>query len=286
MLKLPEYMCHNAILRSYGQIFLQPSSRAGSLFILAIAANSLSQAFIALAAILASLLTARLLKVTPTDVSQGLYGFNAALLALALSNTLSITLLVLLLIIAGSALTTLLLQQFQRRSTLPPFTAPYIVTGWVILLIAGGLQLSPLAVPSGTEIDEFYTAVARGIGQVVFQDNALSGILCFAGLLCYSRPAAMWALVASASGVFIAGVLGFQASLINNGSYSYNAVLAGIALGAYFPRRFVLPLLGIVISILLMQGFQLAGITAFTAPFVLASWLVIALASRTKQGTR
>ena len=193
---------------------------------------------------------------------------------------------VLLLIIAGSALTALLLQQFQRRSTLPPFTAPYIVTGWVILLIAGGLQLSPLAVPSGTEINEFYTAVARGIGQVVFQDNALSGILCFAGLLCYSRPAAMWALVASASGVFIAGVLGFQASLINNGSYSYNAVLAGIALGAHFPRRFCSATVGYYYQYFTDAGISVSGDNGFTAPFVLASWLVIAFASRTKQGTR
>ncbi|WP_271271462.1 urea transporter [Aliamphritea hakodatensis] len=284
MLKLPEYMCHNAILRSYGQIFLQPSSRAGCLFILAIAVNALSQAFIALAAILTSLLTARLLKVSATDVSQGLYGFNAALLALAISNTLAITVTSLLLIIAGSALTALLLQQFQQRSTLPPFTAPYIVTGWVILLIAGGLQLSPPALPTGTEIDQFYTAVARGIGQVVFQDNALSGILCFAGLLCYSRPAAMWTLIASATGVFIAGILSFPGPLINNGSYSYNAVLTGIALGAYFPRRFILPLLGIGISVLLARGFQMAGIPVFTAPFVLASWLVIAFTSARKQG--
>lgn len=116
MLKIPSVICHNAILRSYGQIFLQPSSRAGFLFVLAIAVNSLSQAIIALAAILTSLLTARLLKVTATDISQGLYGFNAALLALAISNTLAVTPASLLLIIAGSALTVLLLQQFQQRS--------------------------------------------------------------------------------------------------------------------------------------------------------------------------
>lgn len=166
---------------------------------------------------------------------------------------------------------------------MPPFTAPYILTGWVILLIAGGLQLSLPPLPTGTEIDQFYTAVARGIGQVVFQDNALSGILCLAGLLCYSRLAAMWTLIASATGVFIAGILGFPEHLINNGSYSYNAVLAGIALAAHFPRRFILPLLGIGISILLMRGFQLAEVPAFTAPFVLASWLIIAVTSRIKQ---
>ncbi len=282
MLKLPDYMCHNAILRSYGQIFLQPSSRAGCLFILAIAVNSLTQAFIALTAILTSLLTARLLKVPATDVGQGLYGFNAALLALAISNVLAITAVSMLLIIAGSALTPLLLQQFKQRISLPPFTAPYILTGWMIMLIASGLELSPQLLPASTEIDQFYTAVARGIGQVVFQDNALSGILCLAGLLCYSRLAAVWTLIASACGVFIAGMLSFPDSLINNGSYSYNAVLAGIALAALFPRRFILPLLGIGISILLMRGFQLAEVPAFTAPFVLATWLVIA-AAHTKQ---
>ena len=281
MLKLPSVICHNAVLRSYGQVFLQPSSRSGGLFILGIAVNSLSQCIVALIAILVGLLTARCLKVSTQEMTQGLYGYNAALLALATSHFFSITPVSLILIIAGSVITSFLMQKMLRHSaTFPPLTAPFILTAWVLLMIGNSFELTQQVLPDNAEIDQFYTAVARGIGQVLFQDNALSGILCLAGLLSYSRLAAVWAVIGSASGVFFASLLSFPETLINNGSYSFNAVLAGIALASCFPRKFILPIIGISITILLTRVFQLVDLTSLTAPFVLASWLVIVISKQ------
>jgi urea transporter len=60
------------------------------------------------------------------------------------------------------------------------------------------------------------------------------------------------------------------------GLYGYNATLAAVAL--YLWRRSLIPpLLGILLSVPLTELVPRLGLPALTAPFVLATWLVLAL---------
>ncbi len=59
------------------------------------------------------------------------------------------------------------------------------------------------------------------------------------------------------------------------GLYGYNATLAAVALFLW-RRSFIAPLLGILLSVPLTELIPLVGLPALTAPFVLATWLVLA----------
>ena len=60
------------------------------------------------------------------------------------------------------------------------------------------------------------------------------------------------------------------------GLYGYNATLAAVALFLW-RRSLIPPLLGILLSVPLTDSLPLLGLPALTAPFVLATWLVLAL---------
>jgi urea transporter len=60
------------------------------------------------------------------------------------------------------------------------------------------------------------------------------------------------------------------------GLYGYNATLAAIALFLW-RRSAIPPLLGILLSVPLTEMIPRVGLPALTAPFVLATWLVLML---------
>ena len=59
------------------------------------------------------------------------------------------------------------------------------------------------------------------------------------------------------------------------GLYGYNATLAAVALFLW-RRSLIPPLLGMLLSVPLTELFPMLGLPALTAPFVLATWLVLA----------
>ncbi len=61
------------------------------------------------------------------------------------------------------------------------------------------------------------------------------------------------------------------------GLYGYNATLAPVALFLW-RRSLIYPLLGMFLSVVLTDLIPLLGLPALTAPFVLATWLVLLLA--------
>jgi urea transporter len=63
---------------------------------------------------------------------------------------------------------------------------------------------------------------------------------------------------------------------IRLGLYGYNATLAAVALSLW-RRSLIPPLLGIVLSVPLTELVPRVGLPALTAPFVLATWIVLAL---------
>ena len=127
----------------------------------------------------------------------------------------------------------------------------------------------------------------RGIGQVMFQDNPLSGLLFFAAIGWGSYAAGMpqvaiGGLVAVVTGTLTAQWLRVDAAGLAAGLYGYNAYLVGLALGTFLavsPLLWVYVALGGAVSVVAALGtanvFKTWSVAALTAPFVLVTWLLL-----------
>jgi urea transporter len=133
----------------------------------------------------------------------------------------------------------------------------------------------------------FTDRLLRGIGQVMFQDNPLSGLLFFIAIGWGSWAAgepeiAIGGLVALVAGTLMAQWLRVDAAGLNAGLYGFNAYLTGIALPTFMaptPQLWVYVVLGGVVSVVVMLALvrvlKTWGVAVLTAPFVLVSWLLL-----------
>ncbi len=127
----------------------------------------------------------------------------------------------------------------------------------------------------------------RGIGQVMFQDNPLSGLLFFVAIGWGSFVAGMPGVAAGGLVALLAGTLTAQWLRVDPaglaaGLYGYNAYLVGLALGTFLavtPLWWIYVALGGAVSVVASLGtahvFRTWGVAALTAPFVLTTWLLL-----------
>lgn len=257
---------------------LQQSAVTGFLFMIGIGLNSPTMLLGGIVATLSGLAAARLLRYDPDSIHRGLYGFNAALVGIAVLFFMPINALLVGWLICGGVLSTLIMHfMLMRLPAIPPFTAPFIISTWLIFALANvlGITLSFPPFPPVAAGDFF--SVMRGVGQVMFQDYWLSGLVVVVGLFAHSRNAGVWAIIGSGSGMLIARSFGFSEELVLMGIYGFNASLVAIALSEHFGENVFPVFLGIIACVLLLTGFEWVGLPALTAPFVLASWLVLGL---------
>jgi len=140
---------------------------------------------------------------------------------------------------------------------------------------------------AGSKILRFIDLNLRGIGQVMFQDNPLSGLLFFIGIGWGSYAAGMpqvaiGGLLAVMSATLTAQWLRVDAAEIGAGLYGYNAYLVGLAMGTFLsvtPLWWAYVVLGGAVSVVATRGtanvFKTWGVAALTAPFVLTAWLFL-----------
>lgn len=138
-----------------------------------------------------------------------------------------------------------------------------------------------------SKILRFIDLNLRGIGQVMFQDNPLSGLLFFIGIGWGSYAAGMpqvaiGGLVALVAATLTAQWLRVDKADLGAGLYGYNAYLVGLALGTFLsvsPLWWVYVALGGAVSVVATLGtanvFKTWGVAALTAPFVLTAWLFL-----------
>jgi urea transporter len=138
----------------------------------------------------------------------------------------------------------------------------------------------------------FYAeSTLHGVGQVMFQASLWTGLLFLIGIGLSDWRHAAWVLVGAVLGMLLASyhVSAVADSIdperlitrakfddIKLGLYGYNATLAAVALFLW-RRSLIPPLLGAFLSVPITECFPMLGLPALTAPFVLATWLVLAL---------
>ena len=113
--------------------------------------------------------------------------------------------------------------------------------------------------------------LGRGIGQVMFQNNALSGLLMLVGILLNSWQMALLAIAGNVVSTLAAYFSGYSREDIRNGLYGFNGTLVGIAIGVFMPIT--------VASLLLLVAARLFGlqrlVSGFTAPFIISVWILL-----------
>jgi len=147
-------------------------------------------------------------------------------------------------------------------------------TGWERLVASSGVL-------------RFVDNVLRGVGQVMFQDNPLSGLLFLAAIGWGSYAAgvpqvSIAGLLAVIVATLTARWLHVDETALNSGLYGYNAYLVGLALATFLapgPLLWAYVVLGAAVSVVAMLGIANAvkawEMSAFTFPFVLTTWLLL-----------
>lgn len=126
----------------------------------------------------------------------------------------------------------------------------------------------------------YVKTLLRGVGQVMLQNNTITGLLFLVGIFWNSTLMGVGAVLGLLSSTLAAVLFKYKQDDINNGLYGFNGVLVGIALLFYFePSRliFVSIVFGAILSTFVMNFMMKKSWSPYTFPFVLSTWIFIAL---------
>jgi urea transporter len=277
-------------LRGVGQVFFQGNAITGACFVFGLAASSLLMAAGAVVGTAIGTATAWAVKFDKSELSAGIYGFNSALVGIATLFFFRPGPASFALLAVGCAVAAPVTWLMRRYLPFPTYTTPFIVTTWALFFLGQALGV-PRADSGGPLVGVgFAEAVAHGVSQVMFQASIWTALLFVVGIALNDWQHASWVLVGSIVGTLVgyyhsaswAGTVDPE-SLVNRGLadnvalglYGYNATLAAVALFLW-RRSLIPPLLGILLSVPITDLVPMAGLPALTAPFVLATWLVLA----------
>lgn len=267
------------VLKGIGQIMLQDSAWTGILFLIAISYDSMVMGLAALLSAIIGTVTAKVLNFKDENIQAGLYGFNATLLGVGLIFLFESSALIWFFIILGSILSTLLME-FSIRKKVPFFTFPFIVVTVISILLIDNFGLaSRNVIPLVEEMTQLqnFKVPAHAYSEVIFKGTITAGLLFFLGVFVKNPTAALYGFV----GAMIAGAVAHfdqnSVRLIDDGMFSFNAVLCGIACSGLKPRDGIYVLLSVVIATYFDIFMMNNGLITLTFPFVLSMWIIVPL---------
>lgn len=267
------------VLTGFAQIMLQPSPLVGAAFVAGALWNGSVIATFGVLGCLAGLLTAVVLDYPRDERRDGLYGFNGALVGLAMGYFYAASPLLAVPVVAGGAASTVVMHRMLRLG-LRPLTFPFVAVTWLVMALAwvAGWPVEPAAAPSppaGPAAISVADALARGVGQVLFQESVVTGAVLLVAVAVRDRTQGVYALLATAFGLAAAYLAGFPVDAVNLGLFGYNGVLCGILFAGRTPKDLLSAVVAIALSILLVRLAHRLDIAALTFPFVASSWLVL-----------
>jgi len=304
------------ILRGVGQVFFCCNAVTGLIFLIALYVGGITAGLAATVGVISSTVAAYLLGFSEDDIDAGLYGFNGTLvgpcLFLFLENTPQLWLYVVLASILSTVVLAALMRILQPYN-IPASTSPFVLTCWMFMVAVyafDGFSRGPVLPAPGipadiaaasvvsTEfanftqnaVEAWYTAITKGIGEVMFADSIIVGILFLVGIAITSMRGAFMALSGAIVGVAVPVLLGADKTLIEMGLYAFNPVLTMMAIGWVFLKpttgSAILALLAGILTIICQAGLAnfLApiGLPTLTFPFVLVMWMFLFAASKSK----
>jgi urea transporter len=297
------------ILRGIGQVVFQNNPISGAVILGAIFYNSWIYGTVCLFGTITSTLTAVLFKADKGMIKDGLFGFNGALIAIALVAYTSPNFTtgnppngyLWLYIVLCAAFTSVITPAFGALlgpHKVPGLTMPFVLATWFFL--GALLQFTTIEVslkptspsdftgprPDYTWITWFH-GITMGIAEIFFQDNWVTGILILIGIAINSRIGALMALMGSTLAVAAAVFYGAHDEAIRDGLFGYNAALTAMALGGFFlvPNLpgFIYTVIGVLVTARVWASLGIflepSGMPVLTAAFVFVTWLMLLAAS-------
>ena len=286
----------DTLLRGVGQVMLQDNAYAGLLFLIGIFFNSVLFGFAVALGATVSTATAILLGADKALVRAGMYGFNGALVAVALLYFLRPDALTWVCVIFASGTSSIVMaarQTLLKTWKIPALTAPFVFTSLCFFLAIArfgrlhSTHLLPTAgLPSSATVEGVVDAstlmqgLFNGVAQVFFQGSVLTGVIFVAGLAISSRVACATALAGSLTGLLVAWGMGAAETAIRSGAFGFNSVLTAIALGSVFLAPTIGSLAYGAIAVVttsfvyaaISAALEPLGMPALTLPFVLVVW--------------
>lgn len=124
----------------------------------------------------------------------------------------------------------------------------------------------------------FLHNILKGIGQIMLQENSLTGLLFLVGIFIGNWICGLAILVATIIGTLTAILLEYNKNEINAGLYGFSAALVGIALTYLFQATlliWVLIVLGSTLATVMQHFFMIKKIPVFTLPFIVITWISV-----------
>ncbi len=291
----------DASLRGCGQVWFQNNPLTGAILFAGIFYNSVVLGACALLGTVASTAAAYALGIDKQGIRDGLYGFNGTLTGIAVGFYFNMDPLHYVYLVLASVLSTVFMAALCNmlgKWNLPALTAPFVLTTWLIAFgcyhfsalhpndLIGPAVLDPNGLQQGGSLSwaACWQGLAKGLGEVMFQDNAVTGLFFLAALLVNSPAACLWGLAGSALGLLTGLVLGADSASLTLGLYGYSAVLTGIALGSgvFFPKTVgnsFYTLLAIVFTAIAQGAITVmlapVGMPPLTWPFIVVTWVFL-----------
>ena len=265
------------LLLGVAQVMLQPSVFVGAVFFIGLLINSVPLALCGLLGCFFGSIMGYLPGMIEDERTQGLYGFNGVLLGIALAYFYEVDWMILAAIVIGGCCTTFVMRGMLYLK-LTPLTFPFIVVTWIFMWILGliGVDRSP-SLLEATNTISVPIALTFGYGQVMFQENILTGILFLFALTWRDRTQGTHTFVAVLLGIAVGIIFGFPKALINLGLYGYNGVLCAIVFAGTKKSDWIWSIAAILFSILITRVIHVSEFDPHTFPFVLSSWVFLYL---------
>lgn len=295
------------LLNGIGQVYFTPSVMTSLLLLLAISIESLALAFLTLLGASCSYALAFCCYMYANanantnkaayDIDSGMYALNGALIGLFIGNFFGVTPLLVLVAVLGALLTIPIANIVFRFKKYRGYTSAFILTSWLIYAIQSTLDLSAFSAPDSAlmplisieanslfKLPTVVIPLLKGISQVSFIENALSGLVILVAIALSNIKHAIWIMLAVIISTVFSGLIGASSELVAQGLYGYNAILATLALVLY-PRIPwpLLTLLGMLLSCVITLGFHELSLLPLTAPFILSTWVVVYLSGLTQE---
>ncbi|HXC66019.1 MAG TPA: urea transporter [Nitrospiraceae bacterium] len=295
------------VLRGIGQVVFQDNPISGAVILGGIFYNSWIYGTACLFGTIISTLTALLFKADKGMIKAGLFGFNGALIAIALVAYTSPNFTtgnipngyLVLYIVLCAAFTSLILPAFGALlgpQKVPGLTMPFVLATWFVL--GALLQFSTIDVSNAlkpTSPSDFtgprpdynwitlFHGITMGIAEIFFQDNWVTGIIILIGIAINTRIGALMALMGSTLAVGSAVLYGAHDEAIRDGLFGYNAALTAMALGGFFLvlnlPGFFYTVIGVLVTVRVWPSLGIflepSGMPVLTSAFVFVTWLML-----------
>lgn len=287
----PVFSFGRRLLLGVGQVMFQESPLSGLIFLVGIFSFSGLLGLATLAATAVSTLSAQAMGAPREALDAGLYGFNGALVGIALFVFIPASPMLWVYLALAAVSSSVLMAALSRLGQtwgLSALTAPFVLTTWIFIWAASHLshvqifRLPAETAMEGLRLDvTWFEASLRGVGQVFLLGDWLAGAIFLVALAVNSRRAALLAWLGSLIGLGTGMLFGAPPIFTAQGLYGFNGCLTAIALLGLSPRLrdrdLMWGVLGVVVATVLgpAVGTFLApsGVVGLTAPFVLTVWI-------------